>query len=86
MPSASSAAGNLDNRHVEIVCAASAHVNVSVLYQFVDSANWSWPTDVGSAAAKSRSGSARFGRSQKDGLPCCRGGTFHSRFKVIDAR
>jgi hypothetical protein len=62
MPSASSAAGNLDNRHVEIVCAASAHVNVSVLYQFVDSANWPWPTDVGSAAAKSRSGSARFGR------------------------
>jgi hypothetical protein len=86
MPSASSAAGNLDNRHVEIVCAASAHVNVSVLYQFVDSANWPWPTDVGSAAAKSRSGSARFGRSQKDGLPCCRGETFHSRFKVIDAR
>src|SRR5262249_28776779 len=27
------AAGNLDNRHVEILCAASAHVNVSVLYQ-----------------------------------------------------
>src|SRR5262249_37888716 len=26
------AAGNLDNRHVEIVCAASAHVNVSVFY------------------------------------------------------
>jgi hypothetical protein len=33
------AAGNLDNRHVEIVCAASARVNVSVLYQFVDTAN-----------------------------------------------
>jgi hypothetical protein len=32
-------AGNLDNRHVEIVCAASAPVNVSVLYQFVDTAN-----------------------------------------------
>ena len=29
---------------------------------------------------------ARLGRSQKDGLPCCRGETFHSRFKVIDAR
>src|SRR5262249_32177625 len=27
------AAGNFDNRHVEIVCAASARVNVSVLYQ-----------------------------------------------------
>jgi hypothetical protein len=33
------AANNLDNRHVEIVCAALAHVNVSVLYQFVDTAN-----------------------------------------------
>ncbi len=27
------AAGDFDNRHVEILCAASAHVNVSVLYQ-----------------------------------------------------
>jgi hypothetical protein len=34
--SAQHAAGNLDNRHVEIVCAASARVNVSVLYQFID--------------------------------------------------
>src|SRR5262249_4868324 len=25
-------------------CAASARVNVSVLYQFVDTANWLWPT------------------------------------------
>src|SRR6516164_4946655 len=40
------AAGNLDNRHVEIVCAASAHVNVSVLYQFVDTANRPSPTSV----------------------------------------
>jgi len=32
-PSAQHAAGNLDNRHVEIVCAASARVNVSVFYQ-----------------------------------------------------
>src|SRR5262245_21172180 len=40
------AAGNLDNRHVEIVCAASARVNVSVLYQFIDTANWPWPTGV----------------------------------------
>src|SRR5262249_8257195 len=31
--------------------AASAHVNVSVLYQFVDTANRPWLTDVGSAAA-----------------------------------
>jgi hypothetical protein len=28
--SAQHAAGNLDNRHVEILCAAPAHVNVSV--------------------------------------------------------
>src|SRR5215469_9685256 len=40
------ASGNLDNRHVRIVCAASAHVNVSVLYQFVDTANRPWPTGV----------------------------------------
>jgi len=46
MPSASSAAGNLDNRHVEIVCAASAHVNVSVLYQFVDTGHRPWPTGI----------------------------------------
>jgi hypothetical protein len=38
------AAGNLDNRHVEILCAASARVNVSVLYQFIDSAKRPWPT------------------------------------------
>jgi hypothetical protein len=39
-------AGYLDNRHVEIVCAASARVNVSVLYQFVDTAKRPWPTSV----------------------------------------
>src|SRR5215475_753795 len=44
------AAGNLDNRHVEIVCAASARVNVSVLYQFIDTANRPWPTNVVRAA------------------------------------
>ena len=44
--SAQHAAGNLDNRHVEIVGAASAHVNVSVLYQFVDSATQPWRTSV----------------------------------------
>src|SRR5262249_17378552 len=37
---------NLDNRHAEIVCAASAHVNVSVLYQFIDTAKRPWPTGV----------------------------------------
>src|SRR5215510_8488781 len=83
MPSASSAAGNLDNRHVEIVCAASAHVNVSVLYQFVDSATQPWPTSVAPRRGfLSRPGSAWPGRSQKDGLPSCRGESKHSRFKA----
>src|SRR5262249_12265556 len=45
-PSAQHAAGNLDNRHVGIVCAASAHVNASLLYQFVDTAKRPWPTSV----------------------------------------
>jgi len=40
------AAGNLDNRQAEIVCAALAYVNVSVLYQFIDTANRPWPTSV----------------------------------------
>ena len=40
------AASNLNNRDVEILCAALAHVNVSVLYQFVDSAKQPWPTSV----------------------------------------
>jgi hypothetical protein len=67
------AAGDFNNRHVEIVCAASAHVNVSVLYQFVDPANWPWPIRVALRQGLSRSGSAWTGRSQKDGLPSCRG-------------
>jgi hypothetical protein len=48
--SAQHAPGNLDNRHVEIVRAASARVNVSVLYQFIDTANRPWPTWRRSAA------------------------------------
>src|SRR5262249_46477834 len=32
-PTGARPAGNLDNRHVEILCAASARVNVSVPYQ-----------------------------------------------------
>src|SRR5262249_9333370 len=62
-------AGNLDNRHVEILCAASAHVNVSVFYQPL-----TLPTGLGLLGVAprrgfSRSGSARLGRPQKDGLP-----------------
>jgi hypothetical protein len=41
--SAQHAAGDLDNRHVEIVCAASAHVNT---LPTVDTANRPWPTGV----------------------------------------
>src|SRR5215831_3733038 len=37
-PGAQHAAGNLDNRHVEIVCAASALVNVSVTIRAFDAA------------------------------------------------
>jgi hypothetical protein len=56
--SAQHATGNLDNGHVEIVCAASARVNVSVLYQFVDTANWTWPTCRPPRWGFSRPGSA----------------------------
>src|SRR5262249_4261768 len=31
---------------LRLICAASAHVNVSVLYQFVDTAKPPWPTSV----------------------------------------
>ena len=48
------AAGNLDNRHVEILCAALARVNVSVLYQLVDTANRPWPTSVTPASFPER--------------------------------
>jgi hypothetical protein len=82
--SAQHAAGDFDNRHVEILCAASAHVNVSVFYQPLTP-----PTGLGLLASPcggfSRSGSAWLGRSQKDGLPSCRGGTYQ-RFKAIDSR
>src|SRR5262249_12241913 len=69
---AQQAASNLDNRYVEIVCAASARVNVSVFYQFVDTTNRPWPTSVALCGGESRSGSAWLGL-QKDGLPACRG-------------
>jgi hypothetical protein len=67
-------AGNLDNRHGEIVCAALAHVNVSVFYQPLTP-----PSSLGllaspRAAGNSRPGSAWLGRSQKDGLLSCRAG------------
>src|SRR5262245_18624451 len=77
----------LDNRHVEIICAPSARVNVSVLYQFIDTASSPRPTSVAPRRGFSRSSSAWPGRSQKDGLPSYRGGSaFSRRFKAINSR
>src|SRR5262245_57916945 len=60
--------------------------NVTVLYPLIDSANWPWPTnDCKDQAGASRSDSAGFGRSQKDGLPSRPRGQ-HIRFKAIDSR
>src|SRR5262252_4914784 len=66
--------GQVFARHVEILCAALARVNVSVLYQLLTP-----PNGLGLLASPSRqvpfrSGSASLGRSQKDGLPSCRAG------------
>src|SRR6516165_10525140 len=64
MPSASSAAGNLDNRRVEIVCAASAHVNVSVFYQPLTP-----PTGLGLLALAPRRVSFPIGQRVARSLP-----------------
>jgi hypothetical protein len=77
--------GDFDDRHVEIFCAASARVNVRIFYQPLTA-----PTGLGLLGVTprrgfSRSGSARLGRSQKDGLPTCRGG-YAFRFKAINSR
>jgi hypothetical protein len=88
MPSASSAAGNLDNRHVEIVCAASARVNVSVFYQPLTAPTGLGLLSVAPRRGTSRSGSA-FGSVAPRKMACrpvARGETFHSRFKAIDSR
>jgi hypothetical protein len=82
MPSASSAAGNFDNRHVEIVCAESARVNVSVFYQPLTP-----PTGLGLLASPRAAGNP--GRVARGSVaprkmacrPAARGETFHSRFK-----
>jgi hypothetical protein len=44
---------------LRILCVASAYVNVSVLYQFVDTANRSWPTSITLAAGISFGRAAR---------------------------
>jgi hypothetical protein len=66
--------GQVFARHIEILCAASARVNVSVLYQPLTP-----PSHLGLLASPRggfllRSGSVWLGRSQKDGLPFYRGG------------
>src|SRR5262245_61822251 len=82
--------GQVFARHVEILCAALARVNVSVLYQLLTP-----PNGLGLLASPSRqvpfrSGSAWLGRSQKDGLPVLPRGEksrFSAvRFKTINSR
>jgi hypothetical protein len=65
------AAGNFNNRHVEIVGAAQIRVNVRIFYRPLTA-----PTGLGllttqgpRGGGSSRSSSAWLGRSQKDGLP-----------------
>jgi len=79
------AAGNLDNRHVGIVCAASAHVNVSVLYQFIDTAKRPWPTGV--APRRISFGRAARGSVAPRKMACrpAAGGRMR-RFKAINSR
>src|SRR5262249_23208684 len=82
------AAGNFDNHQVEIVCAASAQVNGSVLYQCVDTANRSWPTGVAPGGGEFSVGQ-RVARSLPERWPAVlprRGEAFHSRFKAINSR
>jgi hypothetical protein len=52
----------------------------------LDGVSAAWPTSIALAAGFPRSGSAWLGRSQKDGLPLCRGDLQHYRFKAISAR
>src|SRR5262245_19533632 len=79
------AASNLDNRHAEIVCAASARVNVSVLYQFVDTAKRPWPTGV---LAASTLGRIAWGSVAPRKMACrlAREGKHSQRFKAINSR
>jgi len=81
----------LDNgespRHVEIVCAALARVNVSAFCQPLTP-----PTDLGLLASPRAAGNP--GRAARGSVasrkmacrPAARGETFHSRFKAIDSR
>ena len=72
--------------HVGSVCAASAHVNVSVLYQFVDTATWPWPTDLSAPWRRSLGRAVRGSVAPRKVACRAAAGTFHSRFKAIDSR
>jgi|SRR5215469_11580627 len=85
-PRVSRAARNFDNRHVEIVCAASTRVNVSVFYQCVDTANRPWPTSVVPGGGEFPVGQ-RVARSLPERWPAyLPRGMFHYGFKAIDSR
>src|SRR5262249_36608561 len=80
------AAGNFNNRHVEILCAASARVNVRIFYQPLTAPTALGLLGVAPRRGFSRSGSAWLGRSQKDGLPNLPRGTMGRGFKGINSR
>ena len=78
------AASNLNNRDVEILCAASARVNVSVLYQPLTP-----PTDLGllaSPRAAGNPGRAARGSVASRKMACRPAGESHVRFKAINSR
>jgi hypothetical protein len=73
-------ADNLDNRHVEIFCATASARSMSAYF----TNSLTPPSGLGLLAPParqgfSRSGSAWPGRSQKDGVPSCRGGDIRIR-------
>jgi hypothetical protein len=81
-------AGNLDNRHVEIVCAASARVNVRIFYQPLTA-----PTGLGLLLTlPPRQASPSVGQRAARSLPerwpavLSRGDAHSQRFKAIDSR
>src|SRR5262249_40610948 len=79
------AVSNLDNRHVDIVCAALAHVNVSVLYQFIDTASPPWPTSI-ALRQHSPSVGQRVARSLPERLPAGPAAGAACAFKAINSR
>jgi hypothetical protein len=86
--SAQHAAGNFNNRHVGIVCAASARVNVRIFYQPLTA-----PTGLGLLLTlPPRQASSSVGQRAARSLPerwpavLSRGDAHSQRFKAIDSR